>query len=221
MPRNFMAITTDKNNCVSNSNDVVSVPASYRLQTQNRGKGPTDNGSGVMLLFLCVIDVEVHKRERVWTDECESKLRYSKNNILASSKSKHYDSVGQYYSFGNKCNFGMVNNSSVGMYATKPYLNSDSDIKAKNYAELMEENAAIEVVTAVKGLWGIIPNIHMLISPVVDVAYNIQSKHENINLQIVQKTRPGLWQSKVCVNASTDKWHTENDVSYTLISVPK
>ena len=25
----------------------------------------------------------------------------------------------------------------------------------------------------------------------------------------------------MCVNASTDKWHTENDVSYTLISVPK
>ena len=72
-------------------------------------------------------------------------------------------------------------------------MNSDSNVKAINYAELMEENAAIEVGTAVKDFSGIIPNIHILISPVVDVAYNIQSKHGDINPQRLQTTPSGLW----------------------------
>ena len=30
----------------------------------------------------------------------------------------------------------------------------------------------------------------------------------------------GLWQSELCVNALTRDFHTEKDISYTLISVP-
>ena len=30
----------------------------------------------------------------------------------------------------------------------------------------------------------------------------------------------GVWQSSLCVNAVTKGWHTENDVTYTIISVP-
>ena len=81
--------------------------------------------------------------------------------------------------------------------------------------------SANEVKTVVKDLGGIIPNVHRLISQVVDVAYNMQATCGSVNLQRVETTSSGLWQSKVCINVSTDKWHTENDCSYTLVSMPK
>ena len=30
----------------------------------------------------------------------------------------------------------------------------------------------------------------------------------------------GLWQSEICINAMTRDFHTEKDITYTLISVP-
>ena len=49
----------------------------------------------------------------------------------------------------------------------------------------------------------------------------MQSDHGDVNLQQVQTSSSGLWQSKVCINDSTTKWYTENNYSYTLVSVPK
>ena len=49
----------------------------------------------------------------------------------------------------------------------------------------------------------------------------MQADHGDVNLQQVKTSSSGLWQSKVCINATTKKWHTENDCSYTLVSVPK
>ena len=136
MSRNFIAITANKEDCIDNTDDVASVPASYRRRSSHfdtgkveNGSGKEDNCSGIMLLFLGVMDVEVPKRESSWSQENTRKLKYAKNNILASSKSKHFDSDGQYYSFGNKGNFGMIGNSSVGIYGSKVYRNTDSNNK--------------------------------------------------------------------------------------------
>ena len=88
-----------------------------------KGKHTDDNGSGIALLFfLFLLIANKNDNSQVhWDDNAADKLKYSKNNILKSSKAKHFDSVGEYYSFGNKGDFAMVNNSSVGTYAYKSY----------------------------------------------------------------------------------------------------
>lgn len=108
-----------------------------------------------------------------WNDEAAEKLKYSKNNILKSSKSKHFDSTGEYYYFRNKGNFSIINNSSVGIYATKYYINTNSNInmKAKKIAEEKESFSANEVDKAVNKLNGVVPNLNKLLSPVFDVAF--------------------------------------------------
>ena len=229
MKWNYIAITANKSDVIGNCKDVTCVPASYRGSSADKsnkrvrkGKDQEVNGSGIVLLFLCVMgnknkgDIS----EVCWNDEAATKLKYSKNNILKSSKAKHFDSTGEYYSFGNKGNFGMVDNSSVGIYASKSYTKSSSNLKAKSIADEMESSSANEVGYAVKNLSGVVPNLHKLLSPVVDVAFNMQATHGDLNIQKVQTASSGLWQSKVCINATTKKWHTENDCSYTLVSVP-
>ena len=85
----------------------------------------------------------------------------------------------------------------------------------------MEAACSKEVATAVKDLAEIIHNVHRLISPVVDIAYNMQATYGSATLHRVETASSGLWRSKVCINASTDKWHTSNECSYILVSVPK
>ena len=70
-------------------------------------------------------------------------------------------------------------------------------------ADQMEKSSAIEVGYGVKKLRAVIPNIHKLLSPVVDVAFDMQADHGDVNLQQVKTSAAGLWQSKVCINAST------------------
>ena len=57
----------------------------------------------------------------------------------------------------------------------------------------MESSSAIEVSYGAQKLSGVVPNLHKLLSPVVDVAFDIQSDHGNVNLQQVQISSSGLW----------------------------
>ena len=231
MKRNYIAITANMKDCVWNCDDVTAIPASYRQSSIDKGnkrvrkrsKQAGGQGSGIVLLFLCVFPPSNKTKLNGinWNDEAAAKLKFAKNNVLMSSKGKHFDSTGEYYSFGNKGNFGMVNNSSIGIYCSKLYRNIENQKKAKVIAEEMEKLSATEVGYGVMKLSAIIPNIHKLLSPVVDVAFNMQAEHGDVNLQQVETSASGLWQSKVCINASTKKWHTENDCSYTLVSVPE
>ena len=66
-----------------------------------------------------------------------------------------------------------------------------------------------------------IPNIRSLIAPVLTVAYYQQASKGDINFKTVPSFKCGLWHSAVCINAQTTQFHTENDCTYTLITVPK
>ena len=109
----------------------------------------------------------------------------------------------------------------MGIYASKSYQNKNSQMKAILIADQMESLSANVVHHAVQDLSNITPNLHKLLSPVVDVAFKIQVDHGDLNLKQVKTSSSSLWQSNVCVNASTNKWHTDNDCSYRLVSVPK
>ena len=65
-----------------------------------------------------------------------------------------------------------------------------------------------------------IRNITQLISPILDISYDMQKKYGNINFKDVQTSSIGMWQSQICVNATTSIVHTEDDCTYTFIHVP-
>ena len=79
---------------------------------------------------------------------------------------------------------------------------------------------ATEVIRAVNGFKITLPQIHKLISPIIDSSFELQKKIGSINLKEVETSKVGLWQSETCVNALTKFFHAERDVTYTLISVP-
>ena len=84
----------------------------------------------------------------------------------------------------------------------------------------MEEQCLKEVSRSMVSLSKKIPNISKLISPLLDVAFQKQEKIGNINFVAGDSTRYGVWHTSICVNATTESFHTEKDVTYTLISVP-
>ena len=62
--------------------------------------------------------------------------------------------------------------------------------------------------------------IQPLICSMINVILNLQKPLGDINFKGVENKSSGLWQSQVCINAQTGIFHTENNCTYTLISVP-
>ena len=65
-----------------------------------------------------------------------------------------------------------------------------------------------------------LPIVKELISPMIDVAYEIQGVDGDINLKEVCLKNSGIWKTSVTVDAYTTDFHTENDCTYTVIHVP-
>ena len=133
----------------------------------------------------------------------------------------HFGSEGKYYSFGNKGNYGMKNNSSVGQYTNRQYKDAAKMSMSNTNAIGLEEMVARELEAGIEGIAKIAPNIRKLIAPLINAAYRDQLNKGDINLKKGASFDSGLWQSNISVNARTASFHTENDYTYTLISIPK
>ena len=66
-----------------------------------------------------------------------------------------------------------------------------------------------------------IPNIKHLISPVLDVAFKMQSERSDVNVKEVELSDIGIWKTAVSVNAYTEELRIEDDCTSTIIHVPK
>lgn len=144
-----------------------------------------------------------------------------KNNIILSNMVNHHGSEGCIYSFGNQGIFKKENNSTVGQYAIKKRYDDDRQIEIENIASQIETAASKEMFAAVHTLACVIPNLGQLLFPVLDIGYDLQKNWGDVNLKKISKEPDSMWNMSVCVNASTADFHTEKDVSYTLIGVPK
>ena len=72
-----------------------------------------------------------------------------------------------------------------------------------------------------KTLMTIIPTLQGLITPVIDVAYRLQDEICDISLKKMPSSICGLWHTSVCVNAHTPQLHTDQDCTYTMMTVPQ
>ena len=59
-----------------------------------------------------------------------------------------------------------------------------------------------------------------MISPVIGVAFEMQSSHGNVKIEETSVLEVGVWESTLSINTVTKHFHTEDDVTYTIIDVP-
>ena len=68
-----------------------------------------------------------NKSNSVWGIDEANFLKKCKQNIIKGNSS-HFGSTGKYYSFGNRANYALIDNSSVTQYVSKKF---KSDVKTK------------------------------------------------------------------------------------------
>ena len=91
------------------------------------------------------------------------------------------------------------------------------DRKSKN----IEEMCSTAIRNGMIGLSRILPEINILISPILYTAINIQETKSYAGLSNVKTSDLGCWNTFLYVNGRTEQLHTEHDCAYTYITVPK
>ena len=138
---------------------------------------------------------------------------HHKDNIMTGSN-KHHNYDGLYFSWGNKANYGRKGNSSLGQYATKP--SKEASLCGKVIMEMMNAELKLSIWRMNK----VINHLDKMMASVMNVAHDMQATEGNIGIQKTSASKAGVWQSLLCINPVTKGWHTEDDVIYTIISVP-
>lgn len=173
--------------------------------------------SGYIILFYAMNkDIP----DENWTIQDIIKLRSCKKSIIGTATTENFGSMGEYWSFGNKAEYRINNQSSVGLYRNKPTTSNKRKIKIEERANEMEKKIANFVKKSMHNLSKIFQNIDALLSPFMLVAYDMQEQYGNINLQNVQSMESGTPHVAACNRAYTSLFHSEEDVSYTFIGVP-
>ena len=173
--------------------------------------------SGQVVLLLCVAR-NIPEGNTFWTSTDYNIIKKTKPNILAVNN--HHDSKGFYASFGNKGSFDKCVSTSVGQYTTKRNKCVQKQLEITESAHSYEQRIENEISRAVMDMNSVVPKIKSIISPIIDTAFELQTSKKDINIKKVYTADSGCWQSSICVNATTGQFHTENDCTYTLISIP-
>ena len=84
----------------------------------------------------------------------------------------------------------------------------------------IEDMITVEMNLAKLTLSKIVQQVERLILPALDVAHDMQRQYSDINLKLRGQSCDNMWSTNVCINATTEEYHTEKDTSYTLITVP-
>ena len=83
-----------------------------------------------------------------------------------------------------------------------------------------ETKGYVERRRSIKLLSSMIPNINKFVSTIIDAGYDNQKIVGSNDLKLLPIKDSCCWNMYICCNAQTKEFHSENDVGYTLISVP-
>ena len=158
----------------------------------------------------------------LWRDSLLPRIKKCKNSLcIKGGKYNHFNSQGYIAAFGNKALFAQSPvNSTVSQYVSRNGKNETAASSIKNEAHVFESLVSDEVEAAVDKFSKYFPNIKSMIAPILNVAFEKQVATGDVNFKEVMTSKQGLWQSELCCNAVTKDFHTERDITYTLISVP-
>ena len=169
---------------------IVIIDASLRTKKNDMGDHMY-RPSGIVVLLLCKLERGGKKTGWSWGEEHYNVIKKSKPNIIGASMG-HFGSEGNYYSYGNKGNFGIVDGSSVGQYVVKSFKKESSKLTAKEGAKVIEEMAARDLGIGIDSLVKLIPKLKSLIAPVINTGFNLQGEKGNVNLKCVPASESGL-----------------------------
>lgn len=224
MKRRMVIITMDKSECDKSFQNICIVNTRFDLK-RKKNKIKLFKPSGIVVLMIAMEKKNTTKNDKdnklQWGRLIIEMCQRCKNNVIMSNMVNHHGSVGSIYSFGNQGVFKKEKNSTVGPYAIMKRYDDDRQIEIENIASQIETAASGEMFAAVHNLSCVIPNLGQLLFPVLDIGHDLQKSWGDVNLKKVSKGPDSMWNMSVCVNASTADFHTEKDVSYTLIAVPK
>ena len=187
--------------------------------TLEENETSTYRPSGIIVLFMCKLQTDKYTTEYTWGQKEANILKTCKNNII-TGHSHHFGSSGNYYSYGNRANYGMINNSSVTQYVSKKYSNKERTLKAATNAAILDDRASEEMKNGIMALTTIIPNLKEYIAPTLNVIYDIQSTIGDIHMKKTTVSDYGMWQLAVGETCQTSNLHVEDDCTYTIICTP-
>ena len=215
---NYVLILCNKKNCLYMfpQLSIISMSALY----SNGKKEIAD--SGYLVLFAgSTKATRKGNFEMNWGKNDFRYLKICKKNIIKKNNN-HHESTGHYFSFGNRANFLVENDSSVCTYKSRtshgPYEQRELDDMAIEY----DMKCSQQLQIAHNILCNIFPLTKLLVQPILSAAHHCSKVYnEKSPLTETKGYDCGLWASCICVNAETKKLHTEHDCTYTLIFAPQ
>ena len=205
---NYFIITINKSELFKFKELMHVIPLHYGMTNENN--------SGRLMIMMAVLKVKQSNTALLWSNKHYDAVRRCKKNVM-TKKNSHHGSNGEYFSFGNKAEYKLVNNSSIGQYVMKPRINDSTKLGGIAIEELMNR----ELMEGIKLLGTIVPSISEYIAPIFKVANDLQCTKGDINIKASTGSEHGIWKSVFCVNAVTEELHNEDDCSYTVVTVPK
>ena len=215
-----VAIVSSKKELMSSNSGIIITDSSRVVTSSNMNcKGSCTQSSGVVLLMIAKWDRNSIKSSYSWDAKDVAKLRTCKSNII-TARTSHFSSTGLYFSFGNRGNFGLIHNSSVTQYVHKKHKNDLTTQKLSIHANTFDMLSALDMKQGVSSLASVIPTLKEHIAPTLNVIHNLQSDIVDLNMKRTSLSDHGMWQNSICVNCQTTDLHTENDCTYTVVTIP-
>ena len=177
MKGNYSIIVADKD-------EIANIPAMQNVIVfpQGRRNAWNDEGDGKYIcsgkLVLCVASLRKQNNNNslCWKRHHFIALRRSKRSVI-DAHNNHHGSTGYHFSFGNKGNYGMIDQSSIAQYATKKGIDDNKKLRCM----IIEELIGRELRDGIERIGQILPNISAGILPVLKVANDLQTFVGDIN----------------------------------------
>ena len=162
--------------------------------------------SGYVILMMATL--RNNTREYLWNDEIHKIVSSCKKNSI-NTESHNHGLEGFAYSFGNKANYGNINGSSVSIYLYKSSKNSNLNRQKNENATLVENLCKDCLENRMNKILTYIPEISLLISPIINSAYCKQVKEDIKLLHNNQASILGCWNTILYIDGSTNQYHCE------------
>ena len=209
------------NKC-SNDAEVLNTRCNLGTKTETVDKY---HGSGIVFLIIAIKPKYVSsliqdtriQRANLIINVCE----YCKINVFESNMVQRHESLGRIYSFGYQGVFKQVGDISVGLYGIRQRFKGKRQMDVENIASTVENMIGNGMISASSSVNKVIAHADKLILQVLDVANGIQTFQGDIFMKKAKDKYSAMWHTNVYVNTSTGKFHTENDCSYILTTVPQ
>ena len=216
MKDNFVFILMSKDELIKSTwcRGIIVLPQGCRNEYNDRNECK-HKPSGYVVLMLAKQQTGGKKTDILWGEQHYKSIKKCKKSVIDSNNG-HHGSNGKYFSFGNRASYATVGRSSVTQYAYK----KNNSIGENVCGVMVEELVSRVLKSSIVSLEKIVPMIHAYVAPVIDTAAKLQAMKKHDILKENEYSKYGIWKTVFCVNATTERLHTERDCSYTVIHVP-